>query len=110
MQFVVPMAHRVVAMKRCHMDAGHQGQQQTLSLLQDWFWWPVLEMQMQRAISGCERCIQHEVAHAKAPLQPILVTSPLKLLHVDFISIETVMELDQPPSFVTTSQDTLWCM
>ena len=27
MQFIVPMAHRVVAMKGCHRDAGHQGQQ-----------------------------------------------------------------------------------
>ena len=34
-QFVVPMAHRVAAMNGCHRDAGHQGQWQTLSLLQD---------------------------------------------------------------------------
>ena len=33
MWFVVPMAHRVVAMNRCHKDAGHQGQWWTLSLL-----------------------------------------------------------------------------
>ena len=37
--FVVPMAHRVVAMNGCHRDVGHQGQWQTLSLLQDQFWW-----------------------------------------------------------------------
>ena len=40
LQFVVPMAHRVVAMNRCHRDMGHQGQWQILSLLQDQFWWP----------------------------------------------------------------------
>ena len=57
MQFVVPMAHRVAAMNGCHRDAGHQGQQQTLSLLQDQFWWPDMAMQMERAISSCERCI-----------------------------------------------------
>ena len=59
-----------------------------------------MAMQMQRAISGCERCIHHEGAHAKALLQTILVTSPLELLHVDFTSIEMVMELDQPPHVV----------
>ena len=37
MQFIGPTAHSVAAMNRCHRDAGHQGQQQTLSLLQDWF-------------------------------------------------------------------------
>ena len=68
MQFVVPTAHQVTAMNRCHIDAGHQGQQQTLSLLQDQFWWPGMTMQIERVIGNCERCIQHEGALAKAPL------------------------------------------
>ena len=97
MQLVVPMAHRVAAMNWCHRDTGHQGQQQILSLLQDQFWWPGMAMQMQRAISGCERCIHHEGTCAKALLQTILVTSPLELLHVDFTGIEMMMEPDQPP-------------
>ena len=46
LQFVVPMAYRVVAMNGCHRDVGHQGQWQTLSQLQDWFWWPGMVMQM----------------------------------------------------------------
>ena len=96
MWFIVPMAHRVVAMNGCHRDAGHRGQQQTLSLLWDQFWWPGIAMQMQRAISGCERCIQHEGVHTKALLQTILVTFPLELLHMDFTSIEMTMEVDQP--------------
>ena len=75
----------------------------------DWFWWPGMAMQMQKAISGCERCIQHKGAQVRAPLQAILVTSPLELLHVDFTCIETMIELEQPPHivnvlvFVTTS-------
>ena len=39
-------------------------------------------------------------AQAKAPLQAILVTSPLELLHVDFTDIEMLMELDQPSHVV----------
>ena len=54
MQFVVPMAHRVAAMNRCHTDAGDQCQQQMLYLLQDWFWWPSMARQMQKVISYCE--------------------------------------------------------
>ena len=100
MWFIVPTAHRVAAMNGCHSDTGHQGQQQTLSLLQDQFWWPGMAVWMQRAISGCERCIHHEGAHAKTPLQTILVTSPLELLHMDFTRIEMVMEPDQPPHVV----------
>ena len=98
LQFVVPMTYRVVAMSRCHRDVGHQGQWQTLPLLQDWFWWPGMAMQMQKVISGYERCIQHEDALVKAPFQAILVTSPLEVLHVNFTGIEMTMELDQPPT------------
>ena len=43
---------------------------------------------------------QHEGIHAKAPMQSIIVTTPLELLHVAFTSIETMMELDQPPNMV----------
>ena len=50
--FVVPMAHRVVAMNRCHRDVGHQGQWQTLSLLQDQFWWTGMGMCTQKVIGG----------------------------------------------------------
>ena len=38
--FVVPTAHRVVAMNRCHRQVEHQGQRQTMSLLQEKFWLP----------------------------------------------------------------------
>ena len=100
MQFVVLMAHRVVVINRCHRDMGHQGQWQTLSLLQDQFWWPGMAMQMQKAISSCERCIQHKGAQVEAPLHAILVSSPLELLHVDFTGIKMTMELDWPPHIV----------
>ena len=103
-----PKAHWVATMNGCHRDAGHQGQQQTLCLLHYQFWWPGIAFQMQKAISNCERCIQHEGTHAKASMWPIIVTAALELLHIDFTSIEAMMELDQPPNvmnvwfFVTT--------
>ena len=100
MQFIVPTVHRVAGMNRCHKDAGHQGQHWTLYLLQDQFCWPGVAKQIQRVISGCERCTKHKGACAKALLQPILVTSPMELLHVHFISIEMMMDLDQPPHIV----------
>ena len=97
-------------------DAGHQGQQWTLYFLHDWFWWPEMTVQMQKAISNCKQYIQHEGTHAKAPVQPIISAVPLELLHVEFISIETLMELDQPPNmvnllvFLTNLPNALWHM
>ena len=35
------------------------------------------------------------------PMQPIIATAPLELLHMDFTNIEMTMELDQPPYMVS---------
>ena len=57
--------------------------------------------QMQKIISYCKKCIQHEGTWAKVPMQPIIATAPLDLLYVDFPSIEMTMEFDQPPNVVS---------
>ena len=50
-----------------------------------------------RAIRNCTCCLQHEGSLPKAPLSPIMATTPLDLLHVDFTSIETTLEPNQSP-------------
>ena len=82
--FIVPKAHRTAALNRCHQDAGH-------------FWWPGMAKQMRQVIKACRCCLQYEGSTPKAPLCPIVATTPLDLLHVDFTSIETMMELDKSP-------------
>ena len=95
--FIVPKAHQIATLNRCHWDAGHQGQDCTLSLLQEHFWWPGMAKQMRQVIKTCTCCLQYEGSTPKAPLCPIVATAPLDLLHVDFTSIETTMELDKSP-------------
>ena len=53
--------------------------------------------QMRQFIRACTCYLQYEGGILKAPLCPILVTAPLDLLHVDFTSIETTLELNQLP-------------
>ena len=53
--------------------------------------------QMRKVIKACRHCLLYEGGTPKAPLCPIVATTPLDLLHVDFTSIETTMELDQSP-------------
>ena len=53
--------------------------------------------QMRQVIKACRCCLQYEGGTPKAPLCPIVVTTPLDLLHVDFTSIEATMELNQSP-------------
>ena len=96
--FVVPSAHRCTALNGVHRDAGHQGQQRTLALAKERFWWPKMVEDCRASVKGCQCCQIFEGAVVKAPLYPIKVFVPLKLVHVDFTSIETTMELNQPPS------------
>ena len=95
--FMVPKVHQTAALNGCHQDAGHQGCDHTLSLLQECFWWPGMAKQMRQVIKACRCCLQYEGGTPKAPLCPIVPTTPLDLLHVDFTSIETTMELDKSP-------------
>ena len=53
--------------------------------------------QMRQVIKACKHCLQYEGGTLKAFLCPIVDTTPLDLLHVDFTSIETMLELNQLP-------------
>ena len=66
--------------------------------------------QMRQVIKACRCCLQYEGGTPKAPLCPIVATTPLDLLHVDITSIETTMELDQLPrvSNVLVFQEAIW--
>ena len=52
---------------------------------------------MREVIRACTCCLQYEGGIPKAPLCPIVATAPLDLLHYDFTSIETTLELNQLP-------------
>ena len=95
--FVLPKAHWVPTLNSYHRYAGHQGCNCTLSLLWECFWWLRMINQMQQSIKSCVQCWQHDSNLPKAPLHPILTTTPLDLLHVDFTSIEMPMELNKLP-------------
>ena len=95
--FMVPKAHHVATLNRCHRDAGHQSHDCTLSLLWEHFWWPGMANQMQQSIKSSMHCLQHEGNVSKAPLHPTVAITPMDLLHVDFTSIETTLELNILP-------------
>ena len=96
--FVVPSTHRRTALNGVHRDAGHQGQHRMLALAEEHFWWPKMVEDCQASVRGCQRCQIFEGVVVKALLCPIKAYAPLELVHIDFTSIESTMELNQPPS------------
>ena len=85
---IVPKLFRGRALLGCHDDVGHQGMLRTLSLLRERFYWPGMQEEATQHILKCSRCLRRKTPPQVAPLQPILVTQPLELVHMDYLSLE----------------------
>ena len=96
--FLVPSSQLTAALNGVHHDAGHQGQQQTLALVLEPFWWPKMVGDCKALVWSCPRHHAFEGAIPKAPLCLIRAHTPLELVHVDFTSVESMMELNKLPS------------
>ena len=95
--FVVPVGQCWMALKGVHHDAGHQGQQRILALTQERFWWPMMVEDCRTIVRGCLHCQAFKGEVSKSPLCPIKAYAPLGLVHLDYTSIESTMELNKPP-------------
>ena len=95
--FVVPVGQHCTMLNGVHHDAGHQGQQRTLALAQERFWWSMMAEDCCALVSRCPHCRAFEGEVPKAPLCPIRVYAPLELVHLDYTSTESTMELNKPP-------------
>ena len=95
--FVIPVGQCCLVLNGVHLDAGHQGQQWTLALAQERFWWPMMAEDCKAIVRGCLRCQAFKGELPRAPLCPIHVYAPLELVHLDYTSIESTMELNKPP-------------
>ena len=87
-QLVVPKLFRERALSGCHDDVGHQGMLRTLSLLRERFYWPGMQEETTQYVMNCSRCLRRKSSPQVAPLQPILVSQPLELVHMDYLSLE----------------------
>ena len=87
-QVVVPPSMMSTALKGCHDQVGHQGKDRTLSLIRERFFWPRMYKDVESYVGHCKKCLLRKAKPHVAPLQPILVSRPLDLVHMDFLSIE----------------------
>ena len=93
--FVILTVDRQAAINGCHCSTGHQGRDHTLSLMKEQFWWP--RQALLRAVVNCGRCIQYEAKGQLPPMQPIICTEPMKLIHIDYVGMEVMVATDKKP-------------
>ena len=86
-QFVLPEEFKRKVVLACHDDNGHLGMEKTLHLLQERFFWAKMGEDVRVHIRTCERCTRFKQPQEKAPMQPILTTYPLELVHMDFLTL-----------------------
>ena len=54
--FVIPVDQCRMVLNGVYRDAGHQGQQRTLALTQERFWWPMMTEDCCAIVRGCPHC------------------------------------------------------
>ena len=47
-----------------------------------------MQVEATQHIAKCSRCLKRKSTHQVAPLQPILVSQPLELVHLDYLTLE----------------------
>ena len=93
--FVVPGLKRQAAIDGCHHYLGHQGRDCTLSLLRERFWWPGMAQRMMLSVRNCKKCCIFEAKPQITPMEPILCTEPLDLVHIDYVSMEVTVGIKE---------------
>ena len=95
--FVVPGLKRQAVIDGCHHYLGYQGRDRLLSLLRERFWWPGIAQRMMLSICNCEKCRIFEAKPQIPPMEPILCTEPLDLVHIDYVSMEVTVGIKEKP-------------
>ena len=86
-QFVLQKRFIGKVILACHDDNGHLGMERTLKLLQERFFWPKMAKDVCTHIHTCERCLRFKQPQERAEMQPILVSYPMELIHLDFLTL-----------------------
>ena len=100
-QLVLPAVQREVALKRCHNEVGLLGLECMLDLMHDQFFWPHMSAQAKEHIGKCHPCLAFKAKQPKAPVENVMATHPLELVHLDYLCLEPGKGLEENALVVT---------
>ena len=87
-QVLLPSDLKTRVMRAAHDSMGHMGRDRTFALLEDRLFWPGMRRDVEKYVASCARCLRFKAKTDRAPLQTIEATSPLELVHLDFLKVE----------------------
>ena len=72
-----------------------------LDLMHDRFFWPCMAAQAKGYIGKCCPCLAFKARQPKAPLENIMATHPLELVHLDYLCLEPGKGLEENVPVIT---------
>ena len=87
LQFVLPTTYRKKTVVACHDEFGHLGMDKILVLLQETFFWPLMNDDVQTHIRSCEHCLRFKQKPEREKMSSFETSYPLEIVHIDFLTI-----------------------
>ena len=77
--------------KELHVVMGHLGYERTLELIKEHFFWPNIYDDVKYLVTRICKCIKDKTSNTlpQAPLKTITSSSPMKLIKLDFLHLDT---------------------
>ena len=101
LQLVLAAAQREVTLRGCHDEVGHLDLEHMLDLMCDMFFWPHMPSQVKEHLGKCCLCLAFKARQPKTPIENIMATHPLELVHLDYLCLEPKKGLDENVLVVT---------
>ena len=101
MQLVLPTAQREVTLRGCHDEVCHLVLECMLDLMHDRFFQPHMAVQAKEHIGKCHPCLVFKARQPRAPLENIVATHPLELVHLDYLCLEPGKGLEENVLVIT---------
>lgn len=87
LQILCPAERHKEVWEKYHEAAAHAGVEKTLSRIRRFFYWPSMEEEVREFQLGCAACGLRDRNRPRAPLHPVIVSYPLEVVALDFLTL-----------------------
>ncbi len=86
----VPQSLRPLILQQLHDNAGYQGIERTVVLIRERFYWPTVQIDVEKYCKQCRRCVlaKEPTLKVKTKMFHLTANQPLDVVAIDFTVLE----------------------